>query len=278
MRIRTAYLPLSTYPETAPGDSILSALGFAASLGCALHVTTFAVDIQHMTSPLGSMLLDVPGMVRAAEEKSRAECLRLQALVRDATGVHPNSEITNRQIVQGGAFDAAAVEARYYDLSLLPWTGETLAAQDMAQAVVFGSGRPTILVPPLARPVSLDHVAVAWDASRVAARALGDALAILPENCRITVLTIRDEKPLSAPDTAASLASILAKRGYAARHLDVAAGAKTIAQALQDAAVQAGAQLLVMGGFGHSRLRDFILGGATQGVFRDLRLPVLLSH
>jgi nucleotide-binding universal stress UspA family protein len=47
---------------------------------------------------------------------------------------------------------------------------------------------------------------------------------------------------------------------------------------LQDAAVKAGAQILVMGGFGHTRLRDFILGGATQGVFRDLRLPVLLSH
>jgi nucleotide-binding universal stress UspA family protein len=278
MQARTAYLPISTYPETVPDDSIIAAVGFAASLGCALHVTTFAVDIPQLRSPLGSLLLDIPGLVRTAEEKSRADCLRLQGLVREAARLHPNADVTIREIVLGGALDAAAAEARYYDLCVLPWTGETLAAQEMAQAVVFGSGRPVILVPPSARPAPLEHIAVAWDASRVAARALWDALALVPENCRITVLTIRDEKPLSAPDLAASLATMLGKRGYAAKPLDIMLGDKTIAEALQDAVMEAGAQILVMGGFGHSRLRDFILGGATQGVFRDLRLPVLLSH
>lgn len=278
MQARTAYLPISTYPETVPDDSIIAAVGFAASLGCALHVTTFAVDIPQLRSPLGSLLLDIPGLVRTAEEKSRADCLRLQGLVREAARLHPNADVTIREIVLGGALDAAAAEARYYDLCVLPWTGETLAAQEMAQAVVFGSGRPVILVPPSARPAPLEHIAVAWDASRVAARALWDALALVPENCRITVLTIRDEKPLSAPDLAASLATMLGKRGYAAKPLDIMLGDKTIAEALQDAAMEAGAQILVMGGFGHSRLRDFILGGATQGVFRDLRLPVLLTH
>ncbi len=278
MHTRNAYLPLSTYPETAPDDSILSAVGFAVSLGCALHVMTFAVDIPHLRSPLGSLLLDVPGLVRATEEKSRADCFRLQGLVREAASLHPNAVVTTREIVLGGVLDAAAAEARYHDLSVLPWTGETLAAQDIAQAVVFGSGRPAILVPPATRPAPIEHIAVAWDASRVAARALWDALALMPENCRITVLTIRDEKPLSAPDLAASLAALLEKRGYTAKPLDIMLGDRTIAEALQDAAVEAGAQLLVMGAFGHSRLRDFILGGATQGVFRDLRLPVLLSH
>lgn len=278
MQARTAYLPISTHPETVPDDSIIAAVGFAASLGCALHVTTFAVDIPQLRSPLGSLLLDIPGLVRTAEEKSRADCLRLQGLVHEAARLHPNADVTIREIVLGGALDAAAAEARYYDLCVLPWTGETLAAQEMAQAVVFGSGRPVILVPPSARPAPLEHIAVAWDASRVAARALWDALALVPENCRITVLTIRDEKPLSAPDLAASLATMLGKRGYAAKPLDIMLGDKTIAEALQDAAMEAGAQILVMGGFGHSRLRDFILGGATQGVFRDLRLPVLLTH
>lgn len=278
MRIRTAYLPLSTYPETAPDDSILSAMWFAASLGCAVRVTTFAVDIPQLSSPLGSLLLDVPGLVAATEERSRADCLRLPGLVCDAASSRPGAIITSREIVLGGALDAAAAEARYHDLSVLPWSGETLAAQDIAQAVVFGSGRPAILVPPSARPASIEHIAVGWDASRVAARALWDALDLMPENCRITVLTVRDEKPLSAPDLAASLSTLLEKRGYAAKPVDVMLENRNIAAALQDAATESGAQLLVMGGFGHSRLRDFILGGATQGVFRDLRLPVLLSH
>jgi nucleotide-binding universal stress UspA family protein len=134
------------------------------------------------------------------------------------------------------------------------------------------------LVPPSARAVALDHIAIAWDGSRVAARALWDALALLPESGRLTVLTIRDEKPLSAPDLAGSLATSLEKRGYNAKPLNIMLSERTIAEALQDSTVEAGAQLLAMGGFGHSRVRDFILGGATKGILNDLRLPVLLSH
>lgn len=278
MHRRTAYLPVSTYPEAAPDDSILAAVSFAASLECVLHVTTFAVSIPQMRSPLGGLLLDVPGLVRAAEEKSRADCLRLKGLVQKAAGSQPKWDVPTRGIVLGAALEAAAAEARCYELSVVPWSGGTHSAQDMAEAVVFGSGRPTILVPPAACPSPLDHIAIAWDASRVAARALWDALALLPEHGRITVLTIRDEKPLSGPDLASLLASSLAKRGYSAKPLDITLGERTIAAALQDSAVDAGAQLLAMGGFGHSRIRDFILGGATKGVLTDLRLPVLLSH
>jgi nucleotide-binding universal stress UspA family protein len=148
----------------------------------------------------------------------------------------------------------------------------------MAQAVVFGSGRPTILVPPSARLAPLDHIAVAWDGSRVAARALWDAMALLPSNGRLTVLTICDEKPLSGPDLAKSLALALERHGCKANPLDITLGTRTLAEALQISAIEAGAQMLAMGGFGHSRIRDFILGGATKGVFNDLRLPVLLSH
>lgn len=68
------------------------------------------------------------------------------------------------------------------------------------------------------------------------------------------------------------------EHGYQVAAGDVMLGKQTIAEALQEAALEAGAQILAMGGFGHSRLRDFILGGATQGVLNDLRLPVLLSH
>jgi nucleotide-binding universal stress UspA family protein len=275
---RTAYLPLPTYPESLPDDAILSAAGFANTLGSDLHVTTFSVSIPQIRSPLGSLLIDVPGLVRAAEEKSRVECLRLHDLVRKAVDPSSNLEVMTREIVLGAARDAAAAEARFYEVSVVPWFRDTLAAQEMAQAVIFGSGRPTILVPPTAQVGPLDHIMIAWDASRVAARALWDALAIIPKNCRITVLTVRDEKPLSGPGLATSLVSSLEKRGYKAQQLDITLGEKTIADVLQDAAVKSGVQFLSMGGFGHSRVRDFVLGGATRGILADLRLPVLLSH
>lgn len=278
MQTRTAYVPLETYPESAPDDAILTAVDFAAALGCTVHVSTFAASIPQISSPLGRLFLDVPGLVHTAEEKSRADCLRLHDLVRKPAGSPARVDVSTRQVLLGAVLDAAAAEARCYDLSVVPWFSGSALAQDMAQAIVFGSGRPTILVPPSTRPAPLDHIAIAWDGSRVAARALWDAIALLPENGRLTVLTIHGEKPLTGPDIAQSLASSLEQRGCKAGPLDITLGKRTPAEALQDASIQAGAQMLAMGGFGHSRLRDFILGGATKGVLNDLRMPVLLSH
>lgn len=275
---RIAYMPLNTYPEAISDQSILAAVKFAGVLGCSLHVSAFSVDIPQLYSPMGGLLLDVPGLVRGAEERSKAECRRMESLVREATGTRTEVHYYNREVVLGGALDRAAGEARYFDLALLPWSGETVSAQDLSEAVVFGSGRPSILVPPSTPPAAVDHIAIAWDGSRFAARALYDALPFLAEGGRISVLTVKDEKPLKVADIAGSLSSWLEKRGYNAGPLEIVLGKKTISAALQDTALAEGAKLLAMGGFGHSRLRDFVLGGATKGVFSDLRLPVLLSH
>jgi nucleotide-binding universal stress UspA family protein len=271
-------MPLASYPEAVGDGSIQAATAFAASFECTLHVTTFAVAIPEVSSVLGSLLLDVPGLIRAAEEKSKAECHRLKELVYAAAGSRLNVDCSTRKVVLGAALDVAAAEARYYDLAVLPWSGDTLAAQDMTHTVVFGSGRPVILVPPSARPAPLDNIAIAWDGSRVAARALGDVLPLLADGSTISVLTVRDEKPLSEPDLANALASSLAKRGFSATPLEATLRRRTIAEALQNTALSKGAQLLAMGGFGHSRIRDFVLGGATKGILTQLRLPILLSH
>ena len=276
-KTRLAYMPLNTYPSVMADEAIRPAVGFAAALRCSLHVTTYAVNIPRLSSPLGGLLLDVPGLARAAEESSRAECRRLGELVREAAGPAATPEITCREVDLGAVFDAATHAARYHDLSILPWSDASLAPQDVTQAVVFGSGRPTVIVPPSAGSDPVTHLAIAWDGSRAAARALGDALALLPEEARVTVLTVQDEKPL-AGQIAQTLASSLERRGIPARASSVPIGRRKIAEALQDAALESGANLLAMGGFGHSRIRDFILGGATKGVFADLRLPVLLSH
>lgn len=277
-RIRLAYMPLATYPEPVADGSILAAVGFAASVGGVLHVTTFAVDVPRLSSPLGDLLVDIPGLVRATEEKSKAECHRLHALMQAAAGSGASVDCTKREVAPGGELDAAAAEARYFDVAVLPCSGESVAALEIAEAVVFGSGRPTILVPSSAHPAALDHIAIAWDASPVAARALGDALPFLAEGGRISVLTVQDEKPLSGPGLAGALASSLEKRGIGATPVEITLGGRSIGEALQDTALSEGVQVLAMGSFGHSRIRDFILGGATKGVLTNARLPVLISH
>ena len=275
---RIAYMPLNTYPEAAPDAAILASVGFAASLGCGLHVSTFAVDIPPVASPLGGFLINVDGMAQAVEDRSKAECERLKALIEGVAKSKPETQILNHRFVVGAALGTATSEARYFDLALLPWAAETQSAQDMSQALVFDSGVPVILVPPTTIMGPVNHVAIAWDESRVAARALGDVLRILPAGGRVTVVTVHDEKALNGTGLAQTLASSLNLRGYEAHAVDLTLDGKSIATALQEAALAEGAQLLAMGGFGHSRRRDFILGGATKGVLADLRLPVLLSH
>ena len=275
---RIAYMPLNTYPEAAPDAAILASVGFAASLGCGLHVSTFAVDIPPVASPLGGFLINVDGMAQAVEDRSKAECERLKALIEGVAKSKPETQILNHRFVVGAALGAATSEARYFDLALLPWAAETQSAQDMSQALVFDSGVPVILVPPITTMGPVDHVAIAWDESRVAARALGDLLRILPAGGKVSVVTAHDEKALNGTGLAKTLASSLDLRGYEANAVDLTLDGRSIATALQEAALAEGAQLLAMGGFGHSRLRDFILGGATKGVLADLRLPVLLSH
>jgi nucleotide-binding universal stress UspA family protein len=278
MQNRIAYMPLNTYPEAAPDAAVLASVGFAASLGCGLHVSTFTVDIPPVASPLGGFLINIEGLTRAAEDRSKAEGERLKTLIEGATRSKPETQILNHRLVLGAALGAAVSEARYFDLALLPWVADMMSAQDMAQALVFDSGVPVILVPPSTKTGLVDHVAIAWDESRVAARALCDALRVLPAGAKVSVLTVKDEKALASSEMAQTLAATLELRGFNARAVETTLDHRTIAAALQDSALNEGAQLLAMGGFGHSRMRDFVLGGATKGVFSDLRLAVLLSH
>lgn len=278
MPIRIAYLPLDGQNDSISDPAILAALAVGAAFGCKLHVTNFAVKVPPVASPLGGFLINIEGMARAVEERSRVECQRRKALVEAAPTSGQGVATVTREIDMGGVLGAASVEARQFDLSLVPVPTDSTAPLDLAQALVFDSGLPVILVPEQVKPAPLDDVAIAWDGSRVAARALQDALRLLSPGGRVTVLTVHGEKALAETDLAGNLAASLRLRGYEARAANLALDGRPIAEALQAGARDAGAGLLAMGGFGHSRLRDFILGGATQGILAHLQLPVLLSH
>lgn len=272
-----AYMPVDTYPEAAPDADILATMAYAEAQGFGLHVTTFAVDVPPVGMPAES-LVSLEAMARTVEERSTAECERVKALLERAPGPGHEPQVARRRVSMGAAFDAASAEARYFDLAILPWSAKRVAGHDLAQSLLFGAGRPVLLVPAGTAAARVERIAVAWDESRAAARALGDALPLLSRGVRISVLTVGDEKALQDSAISESLAAALARRGYETEAVDLALGGRSIAAALQAGAKAQGAQLLVMGGFGHSRLRQFILGGATTEIFRDMTLPVLISH
>jgi nucleotide-binding universal stress UspA family protein len=154
-----------------------------------------------------------------------------------------------------------------------------LSERRVAEHVLFESGRPLVIVPADYKATfASKQITVAWDFSRAAARALHDALPFLSVADEVVLTAVGGEKRFQTDADPATIEAAMARKGLNARFEQIELGGRTIGQALQDQALANGAEMLVMGGFGQSRLKEFILGGATSEVLDDPRLPVLMSH
>ncbi len=272
------YVPLLTYPDATSVHAAEAAVAMAAAIGADVDATVFAVDLPRAASTFGSMILSVSEMIQKVENDSRDHAARLSAAVQDSASTMGLAvSMETRVVAPIDAMAEAAAEARYRNLAILPWAEDNLTAREAAEAVIFGSGRPVLLVPQSHVASRIDHIAIAWDGSRVAARALSDALSLLADGTRVTVMTAGDEKRLDT-GIGEKLVDSLSRRALQASHHVVSVGQRPVALALQEACLEVGAGLLVMGAYGHSRLRDFIMGGATKGVLAALFVPVLMSH
>ncbi|MCI3953839.1 MAG: Universal stress protein UspA, partial [Burkholderiales bacterium] len=128
------------------------------------------------------------------------------------------------------------------------------------------------------RAPSLDTVAIAWDFSRPAARAVADALPLLERAKRVRVVTVVNEKDIASRRSSAELARHLARHGIDIVLDEFDSMGRRIGAALEAYVASRNADLLVMGAYGHSRVREFILGGATRSMLARPPVPVFLSH
>jgi len=179
-----------------------------------------------------------------------------------------------------GMIGCVADHARLHDLVIIGADSRgMLSDRIIAENLLFEIGRPLIVVPSdYSAEFACRRIAVAWDNSRVAARALGDALALLPGMEEVVLLTVGGEKAILSSIDHDTMVRMLERRGVSARVERRDLNGRSIGEAIQNDALDTGANLLVMGGYGHSRLRDFILGGATLSVFANPQLPILMSH
>ena len=270
---------LPTYPDTPDPKIAANAVAVASQLGAVLDATVIDVDIPDVSNALSTLLLDLPAKIREAETASRSRGKALLDAVATEAVQHKVTLTTQELKAAPGLMgELAATEGRYFDLCMVGWARDSGALQSVAEEVVFSSGRPTLLLPDSEKVGDLEHVVVAWDGSRVAARAVADATPFLERAKQISIVSVVDEKVLPRQDSAERLALGLKARGFHAKAESILAGQDPIGVVLQRHAKKIGGQLLVMGAYGHSRLRDIVLGGATEGVFSDLRMPVLMSH
>ena len=272
-----AFLPLVTYPDPNAEAIVAHAVAVASRLDAVLHARALIPDFPPVSNTLSRLLLDLPRVIEDTEAASHERGANLLAEVRKsaaAAGVEATAgEITAPLAAIG---DAAAAQARYHDFGLVGWESGNAASQMIAEAGIFGSGRPVVLLPGLWGIAAVGQLAI--PCGRAAARAVADAQPLLARAARISVLTVTDEKPLQEKDPGERLAEGLRRRGLPAETAALRTEDCPISETLQQRAIERGCNLLVMGGYGHSRIRDFVLGGATKGVLGDLLMPVLLSH
>lgn len=268
--------------EEAGADSRLDiAVGLARRHGAhlvGLHVVDVAIPAGIVGDPGGAGYAELYEALRdaAVEAASRVEARFRERIRRDGVA-------GEWRCAEGFTAEAVTLHARYADLAILgqhdpagPDTGAAAVTETL-----FGAGRPVLVVPHAGRFAEAGRrVLVAWNASREAARAVNDALPILRTAEAVTVLAVNPERGIAGhgEEPAADIALHLARHGVRATAEQVTAPDLPDAEALLNALAERGADLLVMGGYGHSRLREFVLGGVTRTLLRSMTAPVLLSH
>ncbi len=177
----------------------------------------------------------------------------------------------------GNEADIVAAYGRTADLVLMPREKSGMAVPVVAENTLFDCGRPLLILGgrPLPRP--LHTVAIAWKATREAARAVAAAMPFIERAERALIIEVGETAPYEADDSARLTAALQWHRSnVTARFLP--AGPEGVAPTIMDAAREGGADLLVMGGYGHGRFRQFIFGGVTDAVMIHAALPILIAH
>jgi nucleotide-binding universal stress UspA family protein len=183
----------------------------------------------------------------------------------------------------GGPADIAAsvgTLARLYDLTVVlqPESDVNTFDNIVPQEMLFQSGGPVVFIPYTHKgPFEPKHIGIAWDGSRLAGRALRDAAPFLARAQTVTIIAV-NEKEISADVSATTLKAHLTRHALSADIVRMDADRADIQPTILSIAADTGMDLIVMGGYGHSRLGERILGGVTRGMMKSMTVPTLMSH
>jgi nucleotide-binding universal stress UspA family protein len=224
-------------------------------------------------------------MIEAQRKAYREEATRIEAVFRDKTsGLARPSEWRAVESQYATVADALVENVRMADIAIVAQADSKwhlTYTLDAPEPAVMESGRPIIVVPNAGdvNPAP-KRITIAWNGKREATRAAFDALPIAEKAGNASIVWI-DPKTASArvgDIPCAELAATFARHGIKTEARTAHAEDSNVASALAEEAARTGSDLLVMGAYGHSRLREFILGGATRNVMHQMTVPVLFSH
>ncbi|HXP75142.1 MAG TPA: universal stress protein [Stellaceae bacterium] len=265
-------------------------IGFAAELARdhGAHLVGLSIleplDLSAYFAPgSGFMAVDV---IQEIEEKHRATAQaaasKIEAAFRAACS---RAGISHEwRLAEGDPAEVGILHAHYADLAI---TGQIDPGKPppggwarLPEQLALASGRPALIVPYAGRFDTVGRrVLLAWSRTRESARALNDSLPILERASHVTVLSINPRRGEESSDLpGADIALHLARHGVKAEAASTVADDIDVGNTLLSRAADLGADLIVMGCYGHSRMRELILGGATREILRHMTVPVLMAH
>jgi nucleotide-binding universal stress UspA family protein len=268
-------LGIGTSRDAAADYAVSIAEAFDAHL-CAV---AFAYEPVVPPSVMGGIPADIIDAQWSASERAANAAIAGFEAAAKREGISAEHRVLTASLA--GAGDLFGRLARRFDLAVAgqsePRHGP---ARDLViEGALFGSGRPVVVVPYIQKSaLKLDRVMVCWDGSRPAARAIADAMPFLTRAAAIDVVIVASGREKSDEIPGADMGEHLARHGLKIDVKRIVSTDVDVPNTLLSQAADSGADFMVMGAFGHSRLREFVLGGATQGILAAMTVPVLLSH
>jgi len=255
---------------------------YAISVASALQAHITGVAIAFIPNIPGASMGYLP--IETIEAQQRENESAAEAAISHFVAAADSASVAAEPRMLRVGFAKAAEQfgriARRYDLAIVGQVEPDVHSVEavIAEAILFESGRPIIIVPYMQKaPLRLDRIMICWDGSRAAVRAVADAMPLLEQAGNIEVVSVISERGKHDELQGTDMGLHLARHGLKVEvtriphHIDTAA-------ALLSHSADSGADFMVMGGYGHSRLREFVLGGVTRSILSSLVVPTLMSH
>ena len=254
---------------------------FTHSLAESFGAHTTVVGLVQQLPPAPAFMGEFPyELVQSAQAAAMKEIAEGYDRFERAAPRAGACELVKVEPAPGNGPNTVARIARNFDLTIAvqPDGPDRSASGALIEGVLFHSGRPLLILPYIHRgPAKLGRAIVAWDGGAAAARALSCAMPLLKRAGRVEVVTMVNGHRATSDLPGFDVTRNLARHGIQAELKTLPRGEDVGALILSYAADE-NADLLVMGGYGHSRLREFVLGGATRTILSSMTLPVFMAH
>lgn len=280
MAIKDILLPLVGEPSAAALGAIDKCIAVAGGLGA--RIIAIAVEEEILVRPKVVISADIENAEAIAAERSVSDARGLlKAFGVSASRLAVRNEQRLTRLTLAEMPSSFVAPARVVDLAMFSVKPHDSRSENIVERLIFESGRPILICPVEiagSLPVAFDRVAIAWDHTAPAARAVGDALPLLREAADVRIITATDEKSQAQLESAAALAAHLAEHEITATFEAIKIDGSSVGKVFEAYVKKNAIDLLVMGAYRHSRLNQVVWGGATKTVIGQPPCWVMMSR